>query len=394
VRPEWRPSAFAHWRERQRHLPASSRRDGGASNSAGGNPPLYYAWEAIAYRITAGTGLFTRWYAMRVWSLVLLGVAVVATWLMVGEVTSGDRMAQLPAAAFVGLQPGASAIGAAINPDAGMIAAWALALWLGVRLLTRGPTVGGVLALLGATLAALLIKASSFGLLPAVALVLALSARRVLRGGSLTLRRLAAPAALVGAAIVAVVVSGAGDRLARGLSGGGHASLRGFASYLWQAYLPNLPFQTPVRNLAAFWGYDVWIRSAWGNFGWAELLLPSAAYAAIAAACAVILAGAVLALARGRFRVGIGVLAFLGAAAGALVLGLHWAEYRQFLDIHLSLLQGRYLLPLLPIGGLAVAAAIANLPRPRRAMAVSALLVALFALQVFSLGIVIGRFYA
>jgi Predicted membrane protein (DUF2142) len=394
VRPEWRASAFARWRERQRHLPDSARRDGGASNSAGGNPPLYYAWEALAYRATAGTGLFTRWYAMRVWSLLLLGVAVAATWLMVGEVSRGDRMAQLPAAALVGLHPGATAISAAINPDAGMIAAWALALWLGVRLLTRGPTVGGVLALLAATLAALLTKASSFGLLPAVALALALSARPLLRGGSLSLRRLAAPAALVGAAVVAVVVSGAGDRLARGLSGGGHASLRGFVSYLWQAYLPNLPFQTPVRNLAAFWGYDVWIKSAWGNFGWAELLLPSAAYAAIGLGCVVVVAGAVLALARRRFPVGVGVLAFLGTAAAALVLGLHWAEYRQFLDIHLSLLQGRYLLPLLPIGGLAVAAAIANLPPPRRPLAVGALLVALFALQVFSLGIVIGRFYA
>ncbi|MFL5819781.1 MAG: DUF2142 domain-containing protein [Solirubrobacteraceae bacterium] len=394
VRPEWRAAAFARWRERQRRLPASARRDGGVSNSAGGNPPLYYAWEAIAYRATAGAGLFTRWYAMRLWSVVLLAIAVVASWLMVGELTGGDRLAQLPAAAFVGLHPGATAISAAVNPDAGMIAVWALALWLGVRLATRGPTLGGVLALLAATLAALLIKASSFGLLPAVAVVLALGARRVLRRGSPSLGRVAALVTLVGVAVAAVVVSGAGDRLARGLSGGGHSSLRGFASYLWQAYLPNLPFQTPVRNLAAFWGYDVWIKSGWGNFGWAELLLPSAAYASIAVGCAVIAAGAAVALVRRRFRVGLGVLAFLGTAAGALVVGLHWAEYRQFLDIHLSLLQGRYLLPLLPIGGLAVAAALANLPRARRPMAVSALLVALFALQVFSLGIVVGRFYA
>ncbi|HKG16595.1 MAG TPA: DUF2142 domain-containing protein [Solirubrobacteraceae bacterium] len=394
VRPEWRASAFARWRERQRHLPAGARRDGGATNSAGGNPPLYYAWEALAYRITAWTGLFTRWYAMRVWSLLLLGVAVVATWLMVGEITGGERMAQLPAAALVGLQPGGTAISAAINPDAGMIAAWALVLWLGVRLLVRGPSVGGVLALLAATLVALLIKATSFGLLPAVALALALSLWPVLRRGSLSVRRLAAPAALVGAAVVAVVVSGAGDRLTRALSGGGHATPRGFLSYLWQAYLPNLPFQTPVRNLAAFWGYDVWIKSAWGNFGWAELLLPAWAYVAIAVGCAIVVVGAVLALARRRFPVEAGVLAFLGTAAAVLVLGLHWAEYRQFLDLHLSLLQGRYLLPLLPIGGLAVAAALANLPRPRRPLAISALLVALFALQVFSLGIVIGRFYA
>lgn len=394
VRPEWRRSAFERWRERARDLPDSARRDGGSANAAAGNPPLYYAWEAIAYRAASGGDLFTRWYAMRVWSMLALGVAVVATWLLIGELTGRDRLAQFAAAGFVGLQPGATAISAAINPDGAMIAAWAMVLWLGVRLLRREPSVGGVVALLAATLAALLIKATSFGLLPAVALVLVIAGRRALHGRRPRVIELTALGVLAGGAIAAVIATGATNRLSGGLNGAGHPSLRGFLSYLWQAYLPNLPFQTQVKNLAPFWGYDVWVKSGWGNFGWAEQLLPAAVHAVIGVACLALLGAGALAVWRGRFPVDGAVLAFLGVVAVALVLGLHWGEYRQFLDTHLSLLQGRYLLPLLPIGGLALAAALTNLRLRHRPLAIGVLIVAMFALQLFSLGIVVGRFYA
>ncbi len=394
VRPEWRTSAFARWRGRESALPPPARRDGGAANSAAGNPPLYYAWEAIAYRLTAAWGLFTRWYAMRVWSMLLLGVAVIATWLLAGELTGANRLAQLAASAFVGLQPGATAISAGINPDGAMIAAWAVVMWLGVRLVRRGLSAGGVAALVVATLAALLIKATSFALLPAVAVALAVSARRAFRGRRPSPAAIAALVALVGAAAVAVVVSGAADRLAANDQSGGQLSVHGFLSYMWQAYLPNLPFQTPVQHLAPFWGYDVWVKSGWGNFGWAELLLPPAVYVVIGVACVAILAGGALAVARARARVDWGALAFLAVAAAALVVGLHIGEYRQFLDSHLSLLQGRYLLVLLPIGGLALAGALGQVPRRQRPVALGVVLVAMLALQVFELGIVVGRFYA
>ena len=394
VRPEWRRAAWNRWRQEQADLAAQDRRDGGVENAAAGNPPLYYAWVGLAYRATAWGDLFTRWYAMRAWSVLLLALAVVATWLLAGELTGRDRLSQLVAAGFVGLHPGASAISAAINPDAGMIAAWAVVLWLGVRALRAPPRLGRVLALLAATLAALLVKAPSFALLPAVALVLFVIGRRALRGRRPSPRVLVALAALGVAGVVLVLAGGAADRLAAGLRGGEGAGPLGFLSYLWQAYLPNLPGQAAIRNLPAFWGYDVWIRSGWGNFGWAELLLPEGAYAAIAAAVVLIFGAAAGAVVRRRFCLDAPTWAWFAAVAGLLVLGLHWGEYNQFLNIGVSLLQGRYLLPLLPLGGLAAVAALSNLPRARRALPAAGLLVGLFALQVFSLGIVIGRFYA
>ncbi|MGG7379194.1 hypothetical protein ACQ7B2_10720, partial [Escherichia coli] len=72
------------------------------------------------YAASAGD-FFDRLYAMRMWSALLLAAAVVATWLLVGELTGGDRLAQLIASGVVGLQPMASFISASINPDAGLI---------------------------------------------------------------------------------------------------------------------------------------------------------------------------------------------------------------------------------------------------------------------------------
>lgn len=394
VRPEWSEPAWERWREEQAGLRPEDRRDGGVENAAGGNPPLYYAWVAVAYRATATGDLFTRWYAMRLWSVLLLCLAVVATWLLAGQLTGRDRLSQLVAAGFVGLHPGATAISAAINPDAGMIATWAVVLWLGVRALRGEPRLGRVLALLAATLAALLVKAPSFGLLPAVGLVAFIVGRRALRGRRPSRRAAVSMAALGVVGVALVLIGGAADRLAAGLRSDEGAGPLGFLSYLWQAYLPNLPGQAALRNLPAFWGYDVWIRSGWGNFGWAELLLPEGAYAAIAAGVVVIFGAAALAVVRRRFTLDTSTWAWFAAVVGVLVLGLHWGEYNQFLNLGVSLLQGRYLLPLLPLGGLAVVAALSNLPRHRRVLPAGVLLVGLFALQLFSLGIVIGRFYA
>lgn len=392
VRPQWRASQQRRWREAQADLPASARRDGGVENPTAGNPPLYYAWEAIPYTATRWSDLFARWYAMRLWSVLLAAGAAIATWLLVGEITARNRLWQLVAGAFVGLHPGVSAITAAINPDAAMVAVWAVVLWLGARVLRRGATRASLLALAGATLAALLTKATSFALLPAVGVVLAVAGRRALRGRHAGPLEVGVTGAVAVAGLGLAIAAGAGDRLVNSLTRAEGSPL-GFLSYLWQAYLPNLPGQEQVPGLAAFWGYDVWVRSGWGNFGWSELLLPAGVYLAIAVTCVAIFAGAAVALLRRRFVLTADVAAFLGTAAAALVLGLHWGEYNQFVSQGLSLLQGRYLLPLLPIGGLAAVAALSNLGPRWRGAGAGALIAALWGLQVFELGVVVGRFH-
>ena len=86
-------------------------------------------------------------------------------------------------------------------------------------------------------------------------------------------------------------------------------------------------------------------------------------------------------------------LAFLGSAAAALILGLHWVAYRSLVETGAPFFQGRYLLPLLPLGGVAVGLGLLVLPRRHRAVTAGAVLGGAFALQLFSLGLVAGRFY-
>jgi 4-amino-4-deoxy-L-arabinose transferase-like glycosyltransferase len=391
VKSEWNPDAERNWDRKRERLVDADRSDGGGPNSASGNPPLYYAYLAVAYHAAGAGHFFDRLYAMRLWSVLLLGLAVVATWLLAGELTARNRLAQLVAAGVVGMQPMASFISASINPDAALVPLWALTFWLGVRLLRRPVTRAGLAALLAAMIAALLVKASSLALVPAVALVLVLVARRSRAQGHVRRRQLAwlgAGAAGV-AALGVIATSGRLGNVVRFEP----AAIPGFASYLWQAYFPNLPFQTPIPGLAAFAGYDTWIRSGWAAFGWLEVQFPSPVYVVLAVVSVGLVVGGLVAMWRGRFSVDRGAAAFLGLAAVVLVAVLHWAEYRQFVDQQQSFLQGRYYLPLLPIGGLLTAAALANLPARWRPAAAGAVLGALLVLQLFSLGLVAARFY-
>ena len=391
VKSEWDAAVERRWRRESAQLGAGARSDGGGPNSAAGNPPLYYAYEALPYYAAYAGDFFDRLYAMRMWSALLLAAAVVATWLLAGELTGGDRLAQLIASAVVGLQPMASFISASINPDAGLIPLWALAFWLGVRVLRGRAGLRGAAALVAITAAALLVKASSLALLPAVAFALLVAARRALRARRVGSGRIGVLLTGGALALAAAVVATSG-RIGTALNFR-PKDIIGFVDYLWQAYLPNLPFQHPIPRLAAFEGYDIWIRTGWAAFGWLEIQFPGPVYVLLALiSVAVVVAGAV-AVARRRFPLDAAVLAFLALAAVTLVAVLHWAEFRQFADQRQSFIQGRYLLPLLPLGGVLTAAALANLRVRWRGVAAGAVLGGLLALQLFSLGLVAVRFY-
>jgi 4-amino-4-deoxy-L-arabinose transferase-like glycosyltransferase len=389
VKSVWTPNTERRWRAEEARLGPDARSDGGGPNSAAGNPPLYYAYEALAYHAAGGTWL-DRLFAMRIWSALLLVGGVVATWLLAGELTGRNRVAQLVAAGVVGLQPMASFITASVNPDAGLIPLWALAFWLSVRVLHGPASRRLVAALLATTALALLTKASALALLPPVAFVLAVVARRTLRGRRVHrgwLTAFAGGAVLLG--LAAVAASGRLGNALRFRPG----DVVGFADYMWQAYLPNLPFQTPIPNLAAAEGYEIWIRTGWAAFGWLEIQFPDPVYWLLFAVSAGLVAAGALAVWRRRFEVDGAVVVFFAIAVVGFVLGLHWAEYRQFAAEGESFIQGRYLLPLLPLGGILTAAALANLPARWRDLGAAAVLGGLFALQVFSLGLVAVRFY-
>jgi hypothetical protein len=111
---------------------------------------------------------------------------------------------------------------------------------------------------------------------------------------------------------------------------------------------------------------------------------------------AAILVAALVALVRAlrRGRVDWTLPVFFALVAVALLGGLHWTEYRLLLAVGGPFSQGRYLLPLVPLAGLATAAALTLVPPRRRGAALCGGLAVLLAVQVLSLAVVLERFHA
>jgi hypothetical protein len=112
-----------------------------------------------------------------------------------------------------------------------------------------------------------------------------------------------------------------------------------------------------------------------------------------AAVVVVAFAGAAAALVRRRAEVDRATLALLALTVLCLALGLHWRDFQAVKTDALHAIQGRYFLPLMPIAGLAVALALANLRERLRPVGAGLVVGGMAALQLASLSIVAGRFF-
>ena len=387
-KPAWDGASEDAW-ERVHNELDPPRGDIAAAGEQARHSPLYYGYTAPAYAAASGGDLFDRLFLMRLWSGLLMLVTTLGAWLLVGELTGRDRLLQLTGAACVGFQPMMTFVSAGVNPDAALFAASSMALWLGVRVLHRGATRASVAGLVAAAGLAGLAKAAGLALLPGVLFVLVVALRR--RVGPRTWVPLTAGAGAVLAGASLLAQRGLGRKLpVDGLLG----DLDAFVSYVWQFYLPKLPFQESFEGLGDWPLWHVWHKTSWAAFGQLEVELPDAAYLLLAAVVVGVAVGAAAAVARGAFRPGAGTLAFFALVAITLLAGLHWVEFRSLDRLEGTTSQGRYLLPLMPVAGVAVAAALSNLPRPRRPAAAALVLAGMFALQAASLAVVAGRFYA
>ena len=350
-------------------------------------------------------------------------VTVLATWLLAGELFSRRRILQTAAAAVPALAPMFTFISASVSPDGMMYALWTLAFWLGVRAVRRGVPLADGAAFFAVVGLACTVKATSYALLVPAAFVavVALAARRPWRIGSVV--KLAAavvvPVALtlgvwfivahttdhpaaaqlsagqVGGASAGGGGAGASAGSAGASTSGGGTSLREFASYLWQYYLPRLPVQTDFQM--PFRGYpllQVWIKQGWASFGWLEIKFPDWLYRVLGVLTMAIFAGGLAALIRARRRLDTAVVVFLVLACGALLGGLHWTDYHQIEAGSRGFMQGRYVFPAISVMALALAGAVSLLPARRWATATGGAIAALFVFHLLCLGLVLERFYA
>jgi 4-amino-4-deoxy-L-arabinose transferase-like glycosyltransferase len=400
TKPEWSPDAFERWKAADRRLDDSARKDGTGSNPASTNPPLYYLYTAPAYLAASGGDIFDRLYLMRLWTALLLLVTCVGTWLLAGELFARDRRLQVCSAAVVGLQPMESFISSAVSPDGLLFALWSIALWLGVRVLKRGLTLVDGVALFGVVGLAVLVKGTSYALVPPVLLAVAVGAWRKRGEGSRRVAGLAAAAVLAFAVPAAgwFTVAHALDRPAVNQVGTSEqdATLdpRSFASYLWQFYFPRLPSQTSFGVIDDMRVYSIWVQTGWAAFGWLEVRFPGWVYGLLALVSAFVLIGGALIVVRRWGSIDRAVAAFFALALFCLVAGLHWVEYKTVIESGLPFMQGRYLFPLLPLFGVAVAGLVEQIPRRAQGIGLGVVLGALFTLQLFSLGLTAERYFA
>src|SRR3954452_8363611 len=419
AKPTWSRAIERRW---DRWQGAEARDDTGAKNATSQYPPAYYLYESVPYRLFAAGDIFTRVYAMRFFSLLWLLVTTVAAWLLAGELFGRRRSLQLVTAAAVGLWPTLVWISSSINPDGMMNAFWALSTWLAVSLVKGNRSVARAAALCACVGLALVTKATALALLPPAAFALGVAAWE--SRGRLNVRKLAATAAVVAPLVLVVggwmVVAHADGRSAYGQTalvssaassagGGGSTtkppSANAFASYLWQYYLPRLPFQrevnftTPV--VSHYPAYQTWLAAGWANFGWANVWFRSWVYLIFLGATALALAGLALTTVRARrsratWRPSRGTLlvaALLAVTVGALLVGLHWTDFNMWRKHDLPFLQGRYILPLAPIFALALAQATRAVSSRRRPALLGAVLGLLVVLQLGCLGLEASRFY-
>jgi hypothetical protein len=387
ARPYWTGLDEDLWRQRDRALGAHARDAETGPNTASRNPPLSYAYAGLGYAAASSGSFLDRLYAMRLMNLPLYLLTIVATWRLAGRLLGDAPWPRTIAAGAVAVQPQFAFVAAGVSPDPLLTAIWATFLLLAVHVVTRGLTWAGAAGLAALALASVAThpRGAPLALLALLAAGLGLRRRlgaRVLVAGTIV---------ALGIALIAVV-AGAG---VLDSTSGARLDPRQFGSYLWQFYLPKLPFMTPA--IGPDYGVQTaFIETFYGVFASLEVRWPPLVYHLLAVATVAGLAALAVVLWRMRaaLRARWAVVAMLAAVPLVQVAALHFAAYRNLqIDPSDPIIVGRYLFPLLPLFGVAIALVVRALPRPAAlAMGTTVLLTGAL-LSLSGLGMTAVRFY-
>ncbi|HEV7772188.1 MAG TPA: DUF2142 domain-containing protein [Conexibacter sp.] len=400
ARPMWSTLDQQRWERFERMLPQNGRSDGEGADPAAKNPPAYYAYEGVFYRLSPDTSLFGRQLVTRLASVLLLMLTVGLVWIAASELTR-QTWARVLAAGVVALQPQLSFIGAIVNPDILLVAVWTAFITLSIVTLNRGPTTARVLGLFALAALSLLTHGRGIALLPPLALVLALSWWRDRPAWRVAVRWLAGGLAVLAAALIAfrLYTSGNGGGA---LYGGQVAAfqqhsinLREFLSYVWQFYLPPLPVLE--QHLGPPYGFrQLFVETFFGTFGSLDVRLPGRIYALLQIASVLGLVALYTAVVvrwrelRARWYI---ALALAGLGLTGIVF-LHVVSYLALLGAPDPVIVGRYLLPMIALFALAVTFVATSLPRRIGPLFAAVVLACGVLLQLAGLGLTVIRFYA
>jgi hypothetical protein len=392
-RPYWTALDERLWRQRDKALGPHARDAETGATGASRNPPLYYAYAGIAYAVEWNGSFFDRLFAMRLANLPLYLLTIAMTWVLAGQLLGPAAWPRTIAAGAVAVLPQFAFVAAGISPDPMLTAVWAVFTVVAVGAVQRGLTWGNGAAMAALALASVLTHPRGAPLAFLALLAAGLGLRR--RIGPIPARTLAigAGAAVVAlAAIVVVLVARVG--VLDSTSGAGFGAGQ-FASYVWQFYLPRLPgMSAPIGG--DYGVQQAFVDSFYGVFGSLEVRWRPAVYHLLAAASlAGLLAFAVVVIrARRRLRARWDVVLLLAAVPVVLVLALHFAAYRNLqIDPANPIIVGRYLFPLLPLFGVAIAVVVRALPTRWSIATGTVLILGGAMLGLSGLGMTAVRFY-
>jgi hypothetical protein len=192
------------------------------------------------------------------------------------------------------------------------------------------------------------------------------------------------------AAVVVAVVAGAG--VLDSTAGAGFG-VRQFASYVWQFYLPRLPFMAPAIG-PDYGARTAFIQTYYGVFASLEVRWREIVYTLLELASLASLTALAAVLWRARHRIDGRLAILLAAAPVILVAALHFAAYRNLqINPDDPIIVGRYLFPLLPLFGVAIAIVVRALPQKASLAAGTLLLTTGMLLGLSGLGMTAVRFY-
>lgn len=379
-----------------------SARGSGDALTATNNPPLFYALQAVPYKLM-GAKVLDKLAAMRLLSALMGAVTVLLVFMFLRDLLPGRRWAWVAGTLVVAFQPLFGFMSGGVNNDDLLYLTSAGVLWAVARAFRRGFTpVNG--ALIGGFLGAGLVsKLTLLGFVPAVALAVALLVRRAWRvdrrtalgGAAWALGLSAAPWALY---VVLNHIVWARSAIPGGVGGVQAVAGRtfGFAeevSHVWQLFLPRL-WLRPQFGYFPLW--ETWFKGFVGRFGWLDYDFPAWVYhvALAVTALVVALAAGELVRARHALRRRLGELVVYALALLGLCVEIGVQSYRYLISQNGVFEQARYLLPLLCLYAAIVALAVRFGGRRWGPVLGVALVVLAIGHDLFAQAITIARYYA
>jgi 4-amino-4-deoxy-L-arabinose transferase-like glycosyltransferase len=173
-----------------------------------------------------------------------------------------------------------------------------------------------------------------------------------------------------------------------------HGSIFTKLSYAWQLYLPRLPGMSDDFP-GLFMLHRIWFDRSVGFYGWLDTSFPIWAenLALVPAAIVTLLCARTLLGGRAILRARVVEILVYGAMAVGLLLLIGISGFFDMSSEGLGFGEPRYLLPLLPLFGVALALAARGAGRRWGPPVGAAIVVLILAQNIFSQLLVVGRFY-